>query len=194
MHGQAVNERFNRTLQDEFISFGNMTADTAVFNHRLTEWLVEYNFRRPHQALGYLPPMNFTFKYHKVLPMYPSSTTALQLRPACYGVFMKDINSAANWRTYYVSPRMNQIQAVLFSEGIVEPQLGRLVQTIDRIASGLSNKPLWITGRRHWVLFTRGRFLRIRRRQGRRRPRFVRSSGSTSSHPAGDRHVPSLQM
>lgn len=70
----AVNERFNRTLQDEFLSLGNMTDDTTLFNRRLTEWLVEYNFLRPHQALGYLPPINFTFKYHKVLPMYPSST------------------------------------------------------------------------------------------------------------------------
>ena len=25
-------------------------------------------------VLGYLPPISFTFKYHKVLPMYPSST------------------------------------------------------------------------------------------------------------------------
>jgi transposase InsO family protein len=70
----AVNERFNRTLQDEFLSFGNMITDTVEFNRRLTEWLIEYNFRRPHQALGYLPPINFTFKYHKVLPMYPSHT------------------------------------------------------------------------------------------------------------------------
>jgi transposase InsO family protein len=70
----AVNERFNRTLQDEFLSFGNATTDTVVFNRNLTEWLIEYSFRRPHQALGYLPPINFTFKYHKVLPMYPSTT------------------------------------------------------------------------------------------------------------------------
>jgi putative transposase len=61
----ALNERFNRTLQDEFISLGNMTAETMVFNRNLTEWLVEYNFWRPHQALGYLPPISFTFKYHK---------------------------------------------------------------------------------------------------------------------------------
>ena len=72
----AVNERFNRTLQEEFIELGNMTADPEAFNSRLTEWLIEYNFRRPHQALGYLPPISFTFKYHHVLPMYPSSTSA----------------------------------------------------------------------------------------------------------------------
>ena len=70
----AVNERFNRTLQDEFLLLGNMSDDITIFNGRLTEWLVEYNFRRPHQTLDYMPPANFHFKYHKVLPMYPSST------------------------------------------------------------------------------------------------------------------------
>jgi transposase InsO family protein len=80
----GVNERFNRTLQDEFIAFGNTTSDPVIFNRNLTEWLVEYNFRRPHQALGYLPPINFTFKYHKVLPMYPSSTHTIQGVVSCY--------------------------------------------------------------------------------------------------------------
>lgn len=70
----AVNERFNRTLDDEFLRMGNLAADTVYFNKRLTEWLIEYNFKRPHQTLGYLPPMNFHYKYQKVLPMYPSST------------------------------------------------------------------------------------------------------------------------
>ncbi len=72
----AVNKRFNRTIQDEFLALGTMTADTVAFNRRLTEWLVGYNFGRPHQALNYMPPISFTFKYHKVLPMYPSSTRA----------------------------------------------------------------------------------------------------------------------
>lgn len=72
----AVSERFNRTLKDEFLSQGNAITDVVEFNRRLTNWLVEYNFRRPHQALGYLPPINFSFKYHKVLPMYPSHTLA----------------------------------------------------------------------------------------------------------------------
>jgi transposase InsO family protein len=68
------NERFNRTLQKEFLCMGNMVTDTTHFNRRLTEWLVEYNFRRPHQTLDYSTPINFHYKYHKVLPMYPSST------------------------------------------------------------------------------------------------------------------------
>lgn len=67
-------ERFNRTLREEFISLGNMTSDCDIFNQRLTEWLIEYNFKRPHQSLDYETPVSFHYKYHKVLPMYPSST------------------------------------------------------------------------------------------------------------------------
>jgi transposase InsO family protein len=70
----AACERFNRTLQDEFLAMGNMVTDPVEFNRRLTEWLVEYNFRRPHQSLGYMSPINFIYKHERLLPMYPSST------------------------------------------------------------------------------------------------------------------------
>jgi transposase InsO family protein len=72
------NERFNRTLQEEFIQLGNMTYDTKKFNHRLTEWLIEYNFHRPHQSLDYMTPMGFTQKYSKVSKRYSSHTISLQ--------------------------------------------------------------------------------------------------------------------
>ena len=67
-------ERFNRTLKEEFIGLGNMTTETNLFNKRLTEWLIEYNFGRPHQSLDYLTPAEFVQKYSKVLPMWSSST------------------------------------------------------------------------------------------------------------------------
>jgi transposase InsO family protein len=70
----ATNERFNRTLSEEFIEMKGMAADIPTFNHELTEWLVEYNFRRPHQALNYAPPINFVYQHERLLPMYPSST------------------------------------------------------------------------------------------------------------------------
>lgn len=64
------NERFNRTLQEEFIQLGNFHSDPEIFNRNLTEWLIEYNFKRPHTALNYQTPIEFS----KVLPMYSSCT------------------------------------------------------------------------------------------------------------------------
>jgi transposase InsO family protein len=68
-------ERFNRTMQDEFIAMGNLNSDCAAFNRKLTHWLIEYNFKRPHQALSYAVPVEYHYKNQKVSPMYPSSTT-----------------------------------------------------------------------------------------------------------------------
>ncbi len=72
----CFDERFNRTLQDEFISLGHLTNACDIFNKELTEWLIEYNFHRPHQSLRYATPISFHNQYQKVLPMYPSSTGA----------------------------------------------------------------------------------------------------------------------
>jgi len=71
----TYDERFNKTLKEEFLDLNSLNPEeTEEFNRYLTEWLIEYNFNRPHQALGYKTPAQFHFKYHKVLPMYPSST------------------------------------------------------------------------------------------------------------------------
>lgn len=64
------NERFNRTLQEEFIDLGNYSSDTEAFNKKLTEWLIEYNFKRPHETLGYKTPIEF----NNLSPMYSSCT------------------------------------------------------------------------------------------------------------------------
>ena len=68
-------ERFNQTLQREFLEATEVILDDpSVFNQTLTEWLIEYNFRRPHQALDYEVPWVYACKYSKVLPMYSSRT------------------------------------------------------------------------------------------------------------------------
>ena len=69
-----VCERFNQTLEKEFLDFGNLTPDTIVFNKKLTDWLIEYNFTRPHETLLYDTPWEFYAKINKVLPMCPSCT------------------------------------------------------------------------------------------------------------------------
>lgn len=66
----ATNERFNRILKEEFLEMGNFTPDTDLLNQKLTEWLIEYNFFRPHEALGYRTPIGVS----KVLPMWSSCT------------------------------------------------------------------------------------------------------------------------
>jgi transposase InsO family protein len=48
-------------------------------NPELTEWLIEYNFNRPHQSLGYLAPVEYIERelakvHNLVLPMWSAST------------------------------------------------------------------------------------------------------------------------
>ncbi len=71
-----VDERFNGTIEREFLQLGNMSTDCDAFNRKMTEWLIEYNFKRPHQTLGYEVPVEYHYKNQKVSPMYPSSTAA----------------------------------------------------------------------------------------------------------------------
>ena len=70
----AKNERFNRTLQEEFLSHGNFRSNPQTFNQLLTEWLVEYNGNRPHQALDYHTPLQAFEGKGKVSTMCSSST------------------------------------------------------------------------------------------------------------------------
>ncbi len=70
----SVDEKFNGTLKGEFLRVGNFHPDPVLFNKELTEWLITYNFVRPHQTLNYDTPWEFYQKTAKVLPMYSSST------------------------------------------------------------------------------------------------------------------------
>ena len=52
----AIDERFNRTVIEEFMEtdeyFEPYLTETSLTkaNERLTEWLIFYNFKRPHQG------------------------------------------------------------------------------------------------------------------------------------------------
>ena len=73
----SVVEKFNQTLQYEWLNDGNFTPVIREFNVNLTKWLEEYNFIRPHQALDYMTPyeyLEYTLqKQQKLLPMYSAS-------------------------------------------------------------------------------------------------------------------------
>lgn len=73
----AVLERFNRTIQEEFVAMIDIGLENIPeFNTRLLDWLIEYNSIRPHQALDYLTPLEYIDNYlnTKVLPMSSSHT------------------------------------------------------------------------------------------------------------------------
>jgi len=80
----SVVERFNQTLQYEWLNDSNFTTDCDKLNIALTEWLVEYNFHRKHQTLDNKTP----FQYYEdtltsnsiLLPMYSARTDPLHLR------------------------------------------------------------------------------------------------------------------
>jgi transposase InsO family protein len=72
-------ERFNQTLEYEWLYNSNLSLDPEELNPRLIDWLVEYNFNRPHQSLGYLTPIEYIegklAKIHnQVSPMWSAST------------------------------------------------------------------------------------------------------------------------
>ena len=80
----AIVERFNQTLQGEWLNDGHLTADVNKQNRWITDWLEEYNFQRPHQTLDYLTPFEYLeetlAKQQKLLPMYSASTGTVQVQ------------------------------------------------------------------------------------------------------------------
>jgi putative transposase len=70
-----VNERFNRTIQEDWLDGAVFDPqDLTEANKSMTEWLVEYNTFRPHEALDQLTPAEYVEANLKVLPMSPART------------------------------------------------------------------------------------------------------------------------
>ena len=74
-------ERFNGTIQQEYIDLGNFTLDVEEFNRNLINWLIFYNFKRPHHSLKLKRPIEYVtlktdrlFNTSKVLPRYSPIT------------------------------------------------------------------------------------------------------------------------
>jgi len=61
-------ERFNRTIQEEFILRSDeIYYDQEAFAKKLTKYLYWYNYQRPHASLKYMSPMDY---FRKVCDLY----------------------------------------------------------------------------------------------------------------------------
>jgi transposase InsO family protein len=56
-----MNERVNRTIQEEFLPAYRDCLDLEEFNRCLIEWVMDYNHERPHAALGYKMPFEVAY-------------------------------------------------------------------------------------------------------------------------------------
>ncbi len=70
----AVIERFNRTIQEDFVDQNlDVIDDKPEFNRRLGEYIIWYNTQRPHQTLGLKSPINYLIENS---PMSNKSVTS----------------------------------------------------------------------------------------------------------------------
>lgn len=64
----GIVERFNRTIQEEFLQRQDEIGyDKILFNQKLTNYLIWYNTKRPHQALNYMTPKSYLDSFPKCM-------------------------------------------------------------------------------------------------------------------------------
>ena len=60
----AHNERFNRTLQEQFVDYYDdlLFTDINAFNQEMANWLIDYNTKIPHHSLLMKTPVQYLFE------------------------------------------------------------------------------------------------------------------------------------
>lgn len=72
----AHNERFNRTLQEQFVDYHDdlLFTDINAFNSKLAQWIVQYNTIIPHHSLNMTPPLLYLLNKHPQCQRYWTHT------------------------------------------------------------------------------------------------------------------------
>ncbi len=73
-------ERFNRTVQEEFVDYHEelLFTDMDLLNRKLADWMVFYDTQRPHQRLRLKTPVQFLVDHHPECHKYWASTVSLR--------------------------------------------------------------------------------------------------------------------
>ena len=74
----AHNERFNRTIQEQFVDYYEdlLFTDLEEFNKHLAQWLIDYNTIIPHSSLNYKSPVKYLLENHNECHMYWTYTNS----------------------------------------------------------------------------------------------------------------------
>ena len=72
----AHNERFNRTLQEQFVDFYEdlIFTDIDLFNEYMADWLIKYNTIIPHHSLYMKSPVQYLIENHSECHMLWTNT------------------------------------------------------------------------------------------------------------------------
>ena len=72
----AHNERFNRTIQEQFVDFNEdlLFTDTQLFNEYLADWLIKYNTQIPHHSLKMKTPVQYLIEKYPECHMLWTNT------------------------------------------------------------------------------------------------------------------------
>ena len=75
-HKQGHIEKFNRTIQEEFVDQNEMWLDKVdEFNEKMLEWILWYNTKRFHWSLNLMTPVDYLINNNMVSNMRWTSTT-----------------------------------------------------------------------------------------------------------------------
>jgi len=79
-HKQGHIEKFNRTIQEEFVDQNEMWFDNvAEFNEKMLEWILWYNTKRFHWSLDLMTPVDYLINNHMISNMRWTSTNGCYL-------------------------------------------------------------------------------------------------------------------
>ena len=72
---QGYIEKFNRTIQEEFVDQNEMWIDDVnEFNKKIIEWIVWYNTKRYHWSLNLMSPVDYLLNNNMVSNMRWTNT------------------------------------------------------------------------------------------------------------------------